>query len=33
MLNNRVEKEICDYLIYIVAKNADEIYNNIVKSL
>ena len=33
ILNNRVEKEIGDYLIYIVAKNADEIYNNIVKSL
>lgn len=33
ILNNRVEKEIGDYLIYIVAANADEIYNNIVKSL
>ena len=33
ILNNRVEKEIGDYLIYIVAENADEIYNNIVKSL
>ena len=33
ILNNRVEQEIGDYLIYIVAKNADEIYNNIVKSL
>ena len=33
ILNNRVEKEIGDYLICIVAKNADEIYNNIVKSL
>ena len=33
ILNNRVEKEIGDYLIYIVAENADEIYNNIGKSL
>lgn len=33
ILNNRVEKEIGDYLIYIVAENADEIYNNVVKSL
>ena len=33
ILNNRVEKEIGDYLIYIVAENSDEIYNNIVKSL
>lgn len=33
ILNNRIEKEIGDYLIYIVAENADEIYNNIVKSL
>ncbi len=33
ILNNRVEKEIGNYLIYIVAENADDIYNNIVKSL
>lgn len=33
ILNNKVEKEIGDYLIYIVAKNADEIYSNIVKNL
>lgn len=33
ILNNRVEKEIGDYLIYIVAENADEIYDNIIKSL
>lgn len=33
ILNNRVEKEIGNYLIYIVAENADEIYNNIVNSL
>lgn len=33
ILNNRVEKEIGDYLIYIVAENADYIYNNIVDSL
>ena len=33
ILENRVEKEIGDYLIYIVAENAEEIYNNIVKSL
>lgn len=33
ILNNRVEKEIGDYLIYIVAENGDEIYNNIINSL
>jgi lipoprotein len=33
ILDNRVEKEIGDYLIYIVAKDANGIYNNIVKSL
>lgn len=33
ILNNRVEKEIGDYLIYIVAENADNIYDNIVDSL
>lgn len=33
ILNNRVEKEIGDYLIYIVAENADKIYNNIINSL
>ncbi len=33
ILDNRVEKEIGDYLIYIVAKDANDIYNNIVKSL
>lgn len=33
ILSNRVEKEIGDYLIYIVAENADDIYKNIVNSL
>lgn len=33
ILNNRVEKEIGNYLIYIVAENGDEIYNNIINSL
>lgn len=33
ILNNRVEKEIGNYLIYIIAENADVIYNNIVKDL
>lgn len=33
IFNNRVEKEIGDYLIYIVAENADEIYNKIIESL
>ena len=33
ILNNRVEKEIGDYLIYIVALNANDIYDNIVKDL
>ena len=30
---DRVEKEIGDYLIYIVAENADEIYENIINNL
>lgn len=33
ILNNRIEKEIGNYLIYIVAENGDEIYNNIINSL
>ena len=33
ILNNRVEKEIGDYLIYIVAKNADTIYKSIIDSM
>lgn len=33
ILNNRVEKEIGDYLIYIVAEDADGIYNNIIESM
>lgn len=33
ILEDRVEKEIGDYLIYIVAENADEIYENIIKNL
>ena len=33
ILEDRVEKEIGDYLIYIVAENADEIYENIINIL
>ena len=33
ILENRVEKEIGDYLIYIVAEKADDIYKEIVNSL
>lgn len=33
ILDNRVEKEIGDYLIYIVAEKADDIYKEIVNSL
>ena len=33
ILDDRVEKEIGDYLIYIVAENADEIYENIINNL
>ena len=33
ILNNRVEKEIGDYLIYIVAEDAETIYKNIVDSM
>ena len=33
ILENRVEKEIGDYLIYIVASNANDIYSNIIKDL
>lgn len=33
ILEDRVEKEIGDYLIYIVAENADEIYENIINNL
>ena len=33
ILNNRVEKEIGNYFIYIVAENGDEIYSNIINSL
>lgn len=33
ILENRLEKEIGDYLIYIVAENAEDIYSEIVDSL
>ena len=33
ILEDRVEKEIGDYLIYIVAENADEIYEDIINNL
>lgn len=33
ILNNRVEKEIGDYLIYIVAEDAEDIYSEIVKNM
>lgn len=33
ILEDRVEKEIGDYLIYIVAENANEIYENIINNL
>lgn len=33
LLNNRVEKEVDDYLIYIIAKDADKIYDKIVDEL
>ena len=33
IFNNRVEKEIGDYLIYIIAEDADDIYDEIVDSL
>ena len=33
ILEDRVEKEIGDYLIYIVAENADKIYENIINNL
>ena len=33
ILEDRVEKEIGDYLIYIVAENADAIYENIINNL
>ena len=33
ILSNRVEKEIGDYLIYIVAEKADSIYSEILKTL
>ena len=33
LINNRVEKEIGDYLIYIVSDNANDIYNKIIKSM
>lgn len=33
MLDNRLEKEIDDYLVYIVAKDADSIYEKITKNM
>ena len=33
LLENRVEKEIDSYLIYIIAESANDIYSDIVKSL
>lgn len=33
ILDNRVEKEIGDYLIYIVSENADAVYDNILNDL
>lgn len=33
ILNNRVEKEVGDYLIYIVSSDAEDIYNEIVKTM
>ena len=33
ILDNRLEKEIDDYLIYIVSENADEIYDEIIKNM
>lgn len=33
LLNNRVEKEVDNYLIYIIAKDADKIYDKIVEEL
>ena len=33
ILSNRVEKEIGDYLIYIVSENAENIYSEILKTL
>ena len=33
LLENRLEKEIGDYLIYIIAKDGNEIYNKIIESI
>lgn len=33
ILENRLEKEIGDYLIYIVAENADEIYQDVIDTI
>ena len=33
ILEKRVEKEIDDYLVYIVDENADEIYNKIIEKM
>lgn len=33
ILDNRVEKEIDDYLVYIVSKDADDIYNKIIENM
>lgn len=33
LLNNRIEKEVDDYLIYIIAKDANKIYDKIVEGL
>lgn len=33
LLENRLEKEIGDYLIYIIAEDQDSIYNNIINEM
>lgn len=33
LLNDRLEKEVGNYLIYIIAKDADDIYQNILDNL
>ena len=33
ILDNRVEKEIDDYLVYIVSKDADDIYDKIIENM
>lgn len=33
ILENRLEKDLGDYLVYIIAKNADSIYNDILNTM